>query len=55
VLFRSAPLEPQEYRARFEKTYQMRGLPIPEVTDEWLMAQRDAGATPIEAFESFNA
>lgn len=49
------PLEPQEYRERFEKAHQLRGLPIPEVTDEWLLAQRDAGASPIEAFESFNA
>jgi hypothetical protein len=50
-----APLEPQEFRDRFEKAFQLRGLPIPEVTDEWLLAQRDAGATPIDAFESFNA
>lgn len=50
-----APLEPQEYRDRFEKAHQLRGLPIPEVTDEWLLAQRDAGASPIDAFESFNA
>jgi hypothetical protein len=50
-----ALLEPQEFRDRFEKAYQMRGLPIPEATDEWLLAQRDAGASPIEAFEAFNA
>lgn len=53
-----APPEPmhlEEFRARFEKAFQFRGMDIPEVTDAWLQEQRDAGASPIDAFESFTA
>jgi hypothetical protein len=50
-----APIPLEEFRARFEKAFQFRGIDIPEVTDEWLAEQRDAGISPIEAFETLTA
>lgn len=44
------PISPQEFRDRFEKCFQMRGLAISKATDEWLAECRENDFSPVDAF-----